>query len=575
MKTYGRLLQFLRGFRKWIVLSVMLGWATVTSWVALISTSAYLISYAALQPSVAALQVAIVGVRLFGISRGVFRYLERLVSHSVTFRLLAKIRVWLYSRIEPLAPAGLQDQRSGDLLSGMINDVETLQDFYTRVVAPPVVAILSSLGVAWFLGRWSASFALILLAFQIFTGLIVPVITRWMGKKTGRDVIYSKTAVSAIAVEIVRGHADILAFQQERAWMDQITTEIVRQQEAEEKFNKIEACHSGLIALGVNLTSVFLLWNAIPMVGSGELDGRLLAVIVLGALASFEAILPLPQAFLHLEESLQAGNRLFQFEGQQPEVDDGLGDEILEPFAQLEIKNISFAYSHEHNPVLRDFNLNLQSGKKVAIVGASGVGKSTVLNLLLRFWDYKIGKILFNWVDLREYNPVEWRKLISYVPQNTFIFNTSIRENIQIGKPGATMDEIIVAAGKANLREFISSLPEGFDTIAGEQGALLSGGERQRLGIARAVVKQAPIMLLDEPTANLDRINEQFVLESILKAAENRSLIWISHRLTGLNLVDEILVMDDGIVVESGTHCTLLEQNGYYARMLAQERDLL
>lgn len=573
MNIARKLIQFLIGFRKWVLLSIVLSWATVVSWVALISTSAYLISYAALQPSVSELQVAIVGVRFFGISRGVFRYLERLVSHTITFKLLAKIRVWLYDHLELLAPAQLQERRGGDLLSTIIGDVETLQDFYIRVVAPPLVAILSATGVLWFFGRWSVSFALILALFQVFTGVVVPLLTRKLGKKPGKALIESRAEISAMATEIVHGHADILAFQREEDWEKQFAARINTQKDAEFSLNRLQSLHSGLVAVGINLSTVFLLWAAIPLIRSGELDGRLLSVVVLGSLASFDAILPLPEAFLSLEQSIQAGRRLFKIIHLQPAVDEDVGSEILEAFSALEIKNLSFAYSH-NNSILCNLNLSLSAGKKLAIVGPSGAGKSTILNLLLRFWDYNSGEILFNGVDLKAINPGEWRKLLSYVPQESIIFNVSIAENIRIGKPNASKLEIEEAARRANIHKFILSLPAGYETLAGEQGALLSGGERQRLGIARAVVRNAPIMLLDEPTANLDQVNEQNVVDSILKASEGRSLVWVSHRLTGLDRMDEILVLEGGTVVESGDHESLLKLGGYYAKMVVSEREI-
>lgn len=575
MKTIKRLFRLLGDYKQWVALAIFLGWATVISWVALLSTSSYLISYAALQPSIAELQVAIVGVRFFGIARGVFRYLERLVSHTVTFKLLSNLRVWFYERIEPLAPAKLQDVQGGDLLSRITSDVETLEDFYVRVVAPPVVALVSAVGVLWFFGRWSASFAVTILAFQLLTGVLVPIITQKASQKPSLRLVQTRTAAAAFVAEGVRGQADLVAYGRQSDWMTEFSGLVQAQKEAELTLNRIQGIYTSMSTLGVNLTAFVLLLLAAPMVNAGDLDGRLLAVVILGAIASFEAVQPLPQAFQTLAQVIPAGERLFHIGEQAPEVVDGIGEVPQGDFKTLNIENLSFSYSHKNDalPVLEDISFSLQPGKKVALVGASGAGKSTLLNLLLRFWDYTEGEITYNGQELHTLLPEEWRKQIGYVPQDPFLFNASVAENIRLGNPGATQDQMEQAAQQANLDEFVRSLPRGYETPIGELGAFLSGGERQRMSVARALVRNAPILLLDEPTANLDRINEENILQTVFAAAEGKGLLWITHRLIGLDQADEILVMENGRIVERGTHYELLAQEGVYARMLALEAE--
>jgi thiol reductant ABC exporter CydC subunit len=568
MKTIWRLLGFLRKPWKLVLLAVSLGWATTVSWVALISTSAYLISYAALQPSIAELQVAIVGVRFFGISRAVFRYLERLVSHTVTFRLLARMRTWLYKKIEPLVPAGLGDQKSGDLYSRLSGDIETLQEFYVRVVAPPLVAILSSIAVLWFFGRWSSGMTLVLFSFQMLTGVVTPLVVRRVGASSSRDIITGQEALSNLIVDGVQGSADIFAFGLRDQFISDFAARQKRIEIAERKHNILMGVHAALVGWGINLVGFLLLLMAIPMVNQGVLDGRLLAVVVLGALASFEAITPLPTAFQNLEANIQVGERLFELSDRQPLIVEQGEKHLDTTSAGIRIEKLSFAYNHIAGLVLEDLDLYLPQGKKVAVVGPSGAGKSTIINLLMRFWPFEHGEIRINGIDIREYSLEEVRGLFSYVPQNPFIFNASLVENIRIGNPDASMDEVRFAVEKAGLNEFISTLPAGYDTLAGEFGEMLSGGQRQRLALARALVRNAPIYLLDEPTENLDPVTSDFVIGSFLDQLSTKSVLMITHQFYGLEMMDEILVMQGHRVVERGSLDSLLEQRGQFASML-------
>ena len=575
MRTVRRLIGFLREPWRLVTIAIGLGWATTVSWVALISTSAYLISNAALHPSVAELQVAIVGVRFFGISRAVFRYLERLVSHTVTFRLLAEMRTWLYEKIEPLVPAGLGDQKSGELYSRLAGDIETLQDFYVRVVAPPLVALLTSVAVLWFFGRWSVWMALVLLGFQILTGVVTPLVVRQLGASSSRRIAIEREKMASLIVDGVQGNADIQAFGLGERIMEEFVASQGRIDAAERGQNLLSGAHAALMGFGVNLAGFIILIVAIPLVNDGALDGRLLAVVVLGALASFEAILPLPTAFQNLEENIQVGERLFELADREPPVVE-IGDQTLDVVEiHLEIEDLSFAYSQMGGKVLEDFNLDLPQGKKIAIVGPSGVGKTTILNLLLRFWPLEKGAIRINGEDIRSFGLEAVRGLYSYVPQNPFIFNASVAENIRIGDPSASLIEVAKAADQAGLGEFIADLPDGFNTLAGEFGVMLSGGQRQRLAIARAMIRQAPILLLDEPAENLDQMTADRVVKNLFKTQTVQSVIVITHQLKGLEQMDEILVMQDHRVVERGAHKELIEKQGVYMKMLADSRETI
>jgi ATP-binding cassette subfamily C protein CydC len=576
MKTFWQLLKLASPLKGWMAVATLLGVFTVGASIGLMATSAYLISLAALHPSVAALAVAVVGVRFFGISRGVFRYLERYVSHHVTFKLLARLRIWFYQALEPLAPARLLHYKSGDLLARIVSDIETLQNFFVRVIAPTLTAAIIGIVMWFFLGAYNLSFALVFIGFYLLAGVGVPVMAHVMGRKTAKEIIVTRAALKSQLVDGVQGVAELVAFGQEEAHQIRIQTlnaQLINQQKRMAWLNGLETTLSNLI---MNLTAWVMLIVAIPMVQSGQLDGIFLALLLLSAIAAFEAVLPLPQTFQHLGSSLASANRLFEIIGNK-----SLTTKDVEYTAQknknaspmmrhssLELKNLSFRYNAGEPYALHDFSLSLPPKKRVAIVGSSGAGKSTLINLLVRFWDYQEGEIKLNGRDLKEFSQDELFNIFGVVEQRTHLFNTTIKDNVNLARPSATEAEIIIACQQAQIHDFIQSLPQGYNTRIGEQGLRLSGGECQRLAIARALLRSAPILVLDEPTANLDSANEQAVLVAIRNATTDHTTILITHRLLEMETYDEIIVLKEGEIAERGTHARLLQQEGLYWQMV-------
>jgi ATP-binding cassette subfamily C protein CydC len=572
--VFWRVLSLVRPLAWWMALSVVLGSATIGSSIGLMTTSAYLISRAALQPSIADLQVAVVGVRFFGIARGLLRYLERLAAHETTFRLLARLRVWFYRALEPLAPARLYRFRSGDLLSRIVADVDELQNVFLRVLAPPAVALVVALlasGLMWWL---HPLLGVTLLGFHIIAGLGLPFVGHTLGREPGRQMVRVRARFNSAVVEGIQGVADLVAFGGEDRQVGrvaQLGRELV---ELQGRMARIEGLSNALTGLAIDLAVLVVLVIGVSLVSSGQLEGVYLAVLIMAVLSSFESILPLPQAFQYLDSSLEAARRLFEVVDSEAAVHDPPPDRQspVPEDPDITIRDLSFAYTPGGPPVLRDISFHLGRGGFVGIVGPSGAGKSTLVSLLLRFWDYEEGQIRVGGRELRHLGQGEWRSRIGVVSQRSHLFNGTIRQNLLLARPAASEEEMIRAAQQAQIHEFAESLPQGYDTWVGEQGLRLSGGQRQRLAIGRAVLRHAPILLLDEPTANLDPLTADALMQTLRPMIEDRTTLIITHRTALVEMADEILVVRRGRVVERGDHDDLLRRDGFYRRMWEAQR---
>lgn len=565
--AFRRLLVLAWPFRTQMGVAALLGLATVSSSIGLLATSAYLISAAALHPSIAELQVAIVGVRFFGISRGVFRYLERLVSHSVTFRLLAHIRVWFYQALEPLAPARLLSYRSGDLLSRAVSDVETLETFFLRVLAPPAVAVAVTLGMGLFGLGFHRRLGLLLPTVLVATATLLTLFAYLWNRKLGPQLVTVRSQLRTLLIDSVQGAAELTAFGASERQLQVIQKREATYRRLQKRASLAEATQNGLGVLTTNGGMWIVLVVAVFLANAGELDPLNLATLALAALASFEAVLPLPQATQSLTENLAAAQRLLEIVDAKPAVQDPRQPEPPPNRYSLDVRDLRFHYDGQSSPALDGVSFSLPERAKLAVVGPSGAGKSTLVNLLLRFWDYSEGEIRLGGVDVRHLNGDDVRRAFGVVSQSTYLFNATVRENLLLARPNAREEELREALRQAEVLDFVLSLPKGLDTPVGEHGLRLSGGERQRLALARALLQQAPILLLDEPTANLDALTERRIFQTLQRLQRKQSLLLITHRLVGLETFDQILVLDRGRVVEQGTHQELLKMGGLYWRM--------
>lgn len=567
--TLGRLLAFVWPYKWLTLLTVFLGVGTIGSSLGLMGVAGYLLSLTALQdPTLPAIWVAIAAVRLFGLARPAFRYAEQYVSHSVTFRVLAHLRTWFYARLEPLAPARLQQLNlgRGDLLTRITADVDTLENFFGRVLEPTLVALLTALvsaGVLGFLSDWRAG--LVLLITLALAGLGAPWLTHRLSREPGRRLTQIRAELNGVLVDGIQGTAELLVFGAGEAYARRVARLSRELSQVQERLAVIRGLGNGLLSLLTFAAVALLLVLTIP-----QAEPILLATLALITLAAFEAVTPLPLAYQHLTISLSAAERILALVDAQPLVPETGG--VLLPAADaappaLRVENLSFRYGPEEAWALRDLSFRVPSGGRVAIVGPSGAGKSTLFNLLLRFWPYTDGEIWLGEQELRTLSPTAVRDGLAVVSQETYLFQTTIKDNLRVARPGADLAALDAAVHSAQLDRFLHTLPDGYETLVGDQGQLLSGGERQRLAIARALLRDAPLLLLDEPTANLDAVTEQALQTELATAMGGRTTLLITHRLVGLEGFDQILVLDGGRVVQSGSHRELVGQPGLYRQM--------
>jgi ATP-binding cassette subfamily C protein CydC len=541
VNTLTRLLKLVAPFRWWVLLAVLLSFATVGSSVGLMAMSAYLISKAALTSEQADLALAITGVRFFALARAAFRYAERFISHTATFRILTHLRTWFYTAVEPLAPARLQQFRGGDLLARIMADIETLENFYIRVLVPPLAAALVTLFATLILGSFNIWLGLALLGFLLLTGLLLPLVTRWLSRQPAAQSVSTRAELNATLVDTVQGIADLLSFGQDRQYQARAARLSHKLNQLQERLAMIRGLSSGLTTLFTSLAALTVLWLAIPLVTGGQIDGVFLALLPLTAIASFEAVQPLSHSLQYLESGQAAGKRLFELIDAPPAVTDPVRESPRPSTSSIELCDVRFRYAPGEPLALDKLSFHLPSGGRLALVGPSGSGKTTVLNLLLRFWDYGEGQIRLGGYELRDYHAGDSRRMMAVVSQHTHLFNSTIRDNLYLANPDASEADLDRACRIAQIYPFIQDLALGYDTLIGENGLLLSGGERQRLAIARAILKDAPILILDEATANLDSVTERKLWAALDDYMNGRTALIISHRTAVLPPVDQII----------------------------------
>ncbi len=544
MTIFRRELRLLAPHRWWIVAGVLLGFLAIGSSIGLMAVSAWLISRAALISNVADVALAITAVRVLAISRAAFRYFERTVTHRATFRILSDLRVWFFAAVEPLAPARLDDLRSGDLLTRIAADIDSLEDLYVRVVVPPLVAALVTAFAALLLGVFDPLLGGVLAVFLVLTGVALPLCSRWIGRQPSRDLVATRAELNAVLVDQVQGIADLVAFDQAQRHRQSALDLGAQLDRIGERLAIVRGLGAGLGALLASLAGVTLLGIAIPLVSGGQLDGVYLALVPLAAIASFEAVQPLMQSMQLYDATTAAGARLFELIDASPPVVEPTEPSPSPAAHDIAVSGLDFRYAPDLPLVLDHLELSIPEGGSLGLIGPSGAGKSTVVDLLLRFREFEAGTIAIGGLDIRGSASDGVRAMIAVVPQHVHLFNATIRDNLALGNAWATDEQMIDACRLAQVHDFIETLPAGYATRIGEDGILLSGGERQRLAIARALLKDAPILVLDEATANLDVKTEERLMDSLEGFMATRTTLIISHRPEVAARADRVLILE-------------------------------
>jgi ATP-binding cassette subfamily C protein CydC len=564
----ARTLRIARPAAGQLVVATVLGAAAVGAAIGLMGTSAWLISRASQRPPESSLALAIVGVQFFALSRGLLRYLERLVGHSAAFKVLAELRSTVYRRLEPLAPAALPAFRRGDLLSRLVSDVDSLQDLILRVIPP--FAIAGVVGAATVAAVWALlpSAGLVLLACLVVAATGVPWLTGALARRRESGQAAARGELAASFVDLIEGAPDLAVFGAMPTQLDRVTC-------ADAEMTRVASASANTAGIGLALTTFLAglaTWGglavAVPAVHRGRLDGVVLAVIGLIPLAAFELVVGLPVATQALERARRAAQRVFAVIDAPPAVTDPAPPASMPgPPHELNVEFLCARYPGERARALHGVDLSLPIGQRVAIVGRSGAGKSALASVVVRLLAYEEGSVALDGVELDQLRGDEVRSAVGLVTQDAHIFNTTLANNLRIGCHDATDQQLREVLEKVGLGPWHDELPDGLRTVVGERGSRLSGGQRQRVAVARAMLADFPILVLDEPAEHLDQGAADAMAADLLALTTGRSTVLITQRLAGLEEVDEIIVLDEGLVVERGTHDHLLAAEGPYSQL--------
>lgn len=502
------------------------------------------------------------GVRGAAITRTAGRYFERLVSHDATFRVLQHLRIYTFSKLLPLSPAGLAHYQQGELLNRIVADVDTLDHLYLRVISPLVGAFVVIMIVTLGLSALDFTLAITLGGIMLLTLFIMPPVFYRAGKNTGQNLTHLRGQYRQQLTSWLQGQAELTIFGASKRYRAQMEATELQWHEAQRRQSELTALSQALMLLIGALAVMLMLWMASGGVGGNTQPGALIALFVFCALAAFEALAPVTGAFQHLGQVIASALRITELTEQKPEVTFPQTESTAPEKVTLTLRDVSFRYPDQPINALSALSLQATPGEHIAILGRTGCGKSTLLQLLTRAWDPQQGEILLNDHPLSSLSEPALRRTISVVPQRVHLFSATLRDNLLLASPNASDDILSDMLRRVGLEKLLED--GGLNSWLGEGGRQLSGGELRRLAIARALLHDAPLMLLDEPTEGLDATTESEMLELLADVMREKTVLMVTHRLRGLARFDQIIVMDDGRIIERGTHAELLAGQGRY-----------
>ena len=511
-------------------------------------------------------------VRGLAIGRTLFRYFEKLVTHDATFRILAKLRVQVFEKIIPLSPAVLNRYRNSDLLNRLVSDVDTLDSLYLRLIAPFITAIFVILAMCIGLSFVNAPLALGLGVSLLLLVLVIPTVFYLLGKKFGDKLVHSRALYRTQFLEFIQAQAELLLFNAEDKLKDNMAKTEANWQADQQKEANLSGFSTALSLFLNGLIIAAMLWfSSQAEFGNDEYRMAFIALFTFAALASFEILMPLGSAFLHIGQVIASAERVTDIIEQQPLVTfNGKAEFDQNATTLIEAKDLSFTYPERQNRALENLNLTIQKGKKIAILGKTGSGKSTLLQLLVRNYDANQGELFLAGKPIADYAEDTLRSQFCFLTQRVHVFSDTLRQNLQFASAVNISDEkMIEVLNQVGLGKLLEQ-EQGLDIWLGDGGRPLSGGEQRRLGLARILLNDAPILLLDEPTEGLDRETERQILRLILAHAENKTLIMVTHRLTAIEQFDELCVIDEAKLIEKGTYAELLQLEKGFFKLLVE-----
>ena len=481
---------------------------------------------------------------VLAVARGALRYLEQMSGHYIAFKLLALLRDKVFSSLRRLAFVKLQDKQAGQLVSLVTNDIELLEVFYAHTIAPIMIAFFTSAILLLIFGHLSGWFVVVALAAYLTVGVILPIITTKLAREDGRRYRELVGEMNDFFLDSVRGMKEIQLFGYAKQRLDEIQQRSQKIDTAFERIKDQEAKVRVYTEVAVSVFNIIMLFTGLILFSLDKIDFSAFLIGVILLMSSYGPVIALSNLSSNLLQTLASGERVLSLLAEEPELKDVESAVDLKDVSRIDVENVSFAYGEEQ--ILSDVSLSVKKGEILGIHGRSGSGKSTLLKLLMRFYDPKSGSIKINGESLPNINTRSLRDNMAYITQQTYIFNETIEENIRLARRDATLDEIMEAAKKASIHDFILSLPEGYQTKMTELGGNLSDGEKQRVGIARAFLHNAPIILLDEPTSNLDSLNEAMILKSLLNVKAEKLIILVSHRQSTMAICDQVIGIENG-----------------------------